>query len=79
MATYTIVRRTGDVGFDVSVVGSDGARQKVLNFQTETEAKAWIVQDEQLDRWRNVGTPLRTSTAAPVQARGDLSALSSGC
>ena len=54
MATYTIVRRTGDVGFDVSVIGSDGARQKILNFQTEAEAEGWIIQDEQLDRWRSV-------------------------
>ena len=79
MATYTIVRRIGDVGFDVSVVGSDGARQTILNFQTEAEAEAWIVQDGRLDRWRSVRTPPHTSTGARIQARADLSSLLSGC
>jgi hypothetical protein len=78
MATYTIIRRIGDVGFDVSVVGSDGARQTILNFQTEVEAEAWIVQDEQLDRWRDMRTAPHPSTDAPVQVRADLSGLSSG-
>jgi hypothetical protein len=79
MATYKIVRRIGDVGLDVSVVGIDGAKQTILNFQTEAEAEGWIIQDEQLDRWRSVRTPPYMSTAARVQVTADLSALLSDC
>jgi len=54
VATYTIVRRTGDDGFDVAVVGNDGARHTILNFKTEADAGAWIVQDEEHDRRRDL-------------------------
>ena len=54
MARYTIVRNAGDDGFDVAVVGSDGARQTILNFQTEADAKAWIVEDERDERRRSL-------------------------
>jgi hypothetical protein len=54
MASYTIVPRIGDDGFDVAVVGSDGARQTILNFKTEADAGAWIAQDEQHDRRRDL-------------------------
>ena len=54
MGTYTIVRRTGDDGFDVAVVGNDGARHTILNFKTEADAGAWIVQDEEHDRRRDL-------------------------
>ena len=56
MATYTIVRSNGDDGFDVAVVGSDGVRQTLLNFPTEADAEAWIVQDEQHERRRGLMT-----------------------
>jgi hypothetical protein len=52
MATYMIVPRTGDDGFDISVVGDRGDRHTILNFKTEADAEAWIVQDEQHDRRR---------------------------
>jgi len=54
MAIYTILRRIGDDGFDVSVVGSDGTRQTILNFTTEADAEAWIRQDKQDDRRRGL-------------------------
>ncbi len=54
MATYAIVPRIGDDGFDVSVVGSDGARQTILNFRTEADAEAWIVQDKKADQRRDL-------------------------
>jgi hypothetical protein len=52
MANYTVVPRSSDDGFDVAVIGNDGARQTILNFRTETDAKAWIVQDERHERRR---------------------------
>jgi hypothetical protein len=54
MASYTIVPRISDDGFDVAVVGSNGARQTILNFKTEADAGAWIAQDEQHDRRRDL-------------------------
>lgn len=56
MATYTIVHSIGDDGFDVAVVGSDGVRQTLLNFPTEADAEAWIVQDEKDERRRGLMT-----------------------
>ena len=56
MASYTIVRNIGDDGFDVAIVGSDGVRQTILNFSTEADAEAWIVQDELDERRRGLMT-----------------------
>lgn len=56
MATYKIVRSSGEDCFDVAVVGSDGARQTLLNFPTEADAAAWIVQDEKHERRRGLMT-----------------------
>jgi len=46
MATYTVIPRTDQTGFDVAVVGNDGARQTLLGFETEVDAQAWIEQDK---------------------------------
>ena len=54
LATYKIARRVGDDGFDVSVVGSDGARQTILDIKTRADAEARIIQDEQHDRRRGL-------------------------
>jgi hypothetical protein len=56
MASYTVVPRSTDDGFDVAVIGTDGARQTILNFRTETDAMAWIVQDERHERRRGFAT-----------------------
>ena len=46
MATYTISPRSNQAGFDVAVIGDDGARQTMLGFQTKAEAEAWIDEDK---------------------------------
>jgi hypothetical protein len=52
MATYTVIPRPLSRGFNVLVVGDNGARQTMLNFQTEAEAQSWIDADMKLDaRW----------------------------
>ncbi|MEJ0017306.1 MAG: hypothetical protein WDN25_12195 [Acetobacteraceae bacterium] len=53
MANYTVVPRSADDGFDVAVIGGDGARQTVLNFRTQADAEAWIMQDEEHERRQN--------------------------
>jgi hypothetical protein len=43
-------------------VGSNGARQTILGFDTEAAARAWIAQDEQLtnaaERFRRLVLPV---------------------
>jgi hypothetical protein len=48
MATYTIIPRTGGDGFDIGLIGENGARQTMLGFATETDAEAWIESDRRL-------------------------------
>jgi hypothetical protein len=50
MATYTVIPRVDPIGFDVAVVGSDGARRTLLDFETWRDARAW----DELDRARAV-------------------------
>jgi hypothetical protein len=57
MSTYTIIARTDQVGFSVGVVGDDGARQTILGFKTEADARAWIAQDERLNNAANPFLP----------------------
>jgi hypothetical protein len=45
MATYEISCGT-DRGFNVKIVGDDGARQTMLGFPTREAAEAWIVEDQ---------------------------------
>ena len=49
MATYTIIPRPDQSGFDIAIVGADGTRQTMLGFKTTNDAKAWIIQDERLN------------------------------
>lgn len=44
MATYEISPEI-DRGFNVKIVGDDGARQTMLGFPTREAAEAWIVDD----------------------------------
>ena len=45
MATYTISRRDNHSGFEVQVIGDDGAHQTLLGFRTRDEACDWIALD----------------------------------
>jgi len=47
---YDIAIRTDGAGFDVHIVSTNGARQTVLGFATETAAEHWIAQDQRLTR-----------------------------
>jgi hypothetical protein len=49
MANYIIVPNGDGSGFNISVSGSDGARQTMLGFESEEEAEAWISQDKRLN------------------------------
>ncbi|HTI82273.1 MAG TPA: hypothetical protein VL614_17620 [Acetobacteraceae bacterium] len=44
MATYEISSEL-DRGFNVKIIGDDGARQTMLGFPTREAAEAWIVDD----------------------------------
>jgi hypothetical protein len=48
MITYTVVPSGDETGFHVKVDGSDGNRQTILGFATESDAEAWIASDKQL-------------------------------
>jgi hypothetical protein len=48
MATYTIIPNPDGTGFNISIAGSDGARQTMLGFESEAEAEAWIARDRRL-------------------------------
>jgi hypothetical protein len=47
--TYVILPRTAG-GFDVKIVGDDGARQTMLGFPTRVAAQAWILEDQRRSR-----------------------------
>ena len=47
MATYTLITRP-DGGYDIQIVGADGAHQTMLGFRTEADANVWITQDKRL-------------------------------
>jgi hypothetical protein len=65
MTTYTIVPNGDGTGFNISIAGSDGARQTMLGFASKAEAEAWIVQDRRLSQ---VPTPQMSD--ASVSAYG---------
>lgn len=46
MATYRIIPKVDRTGFDVAIVGNDGARQTLLGFKTHADARAWIARDK---------------------------------
>jgi hypothetical protein len=50
MTNYIIIPDSSGSGFNVGVMGADGARQTLLGFETEADAEAWIVQDKRLGR-----------------------------
>jgi hypothetical protein len=48
MTTYSIIPTADGTGFNISIAGSNGARQTMLGFASEAEAEAWIAQDRRL-------------------------------
>ena len=48
MITYTVIASTDETGFHVKIAGSEGNRQTILGFVTESDADAWIVNDKRL-------------------------------
>jgi hypothetical protein len=48
MITYTVNASADQTGFHVKIAGSDGNRQTILGFVTESDADAWIADDKQL-------------------------------
>ena len=45
MVTYAIAARSGRDGFDIEIVGRDGAHQTMRGFKTQEDAEAWVVED----------------------------------
>jgi hypothetical protein len=50
MATYTIIPRPGGDGFDIALIGDNGARQTMLGFASEADAKAWVEANMRMDK-----------------------------
>jgi hypothetical protein len=48
MITYTIIASAEKTGFHVKIDGSDGNRQTILGFATESDAETWIANDKRL-------------------------------
>lgn len=65
MTTYAIVPNADGTGFNISIAGSDGARQTMLGFKSEAEAEAWIAQDR-----RRSELPVRRETTSSASAYG---------
>ena len=49
MSKYTVRSSSSGVGFDIAVIGGDGARNTLLGFDTEMEAQRWIARDKRLN------------------------------
>jgi hypothetical protein len=49
MSKYTVCPADGGVGFNVSVVSDNGARNTLLGFATEKAAETWIAVDRRLN------------------------------
>jgi hypothetical protein len=48
MITYTVIASADQTGFHVKIDGSDGNRQTILGFVTESDVDAWIASDKRL-------------------------------
>jgi hypothetical protein len=48
MITYAVIASADQTGFHVKIAGSDGDRQTILGFVTESDADAWIASDKRL-------------------------------
>jgi hypothetical protein len=48
MITYTVIASADRMDFHVKIAGSDGNRQTMLGFRTESDADAWIANDKRL-------------------------------
>lgn len=57
MTKYTILPSGDGTGFNISIAGSDGARQTLLGFESEAEAEAWILQDKRLSQIPTASVP----------------------
>ena len=49
MATYTVIPRADQAGFDIAVISDNGVRQTMLGFKTEADAELWIEDDKKRD------------------------------
>ena len=49
LSKYTVRPADDGVGFNVSVVGENGARNTLLGFATEKAAETWITRDRRLN------------------------------
>ena len=48
MTTYTIIPARDGSGFQIGVVGHDGARHTMLGFESEADAEAWIAAEAKM-------------------------------
>jgi len=64
MADYQITPN-GD-GYDIRIIGGNGARQTVLGFASQSDAEAWVAQDKRLN---DAADPFRPARFKPATAR----------
>ena len=71
MASYTVIQKVDQPGFQVAIVGSDGVRQTILGFATQADAEAWISRDKWQSAAERYLIPLnqRTDHWRPVQSQ----------
>ena len=66
MATYKVIPQAAGRGFNIKVIGANGARQTLLGFATEADAEAWIAADRALDAgWISMERASPTDGPAP--------------
>jgi hypothetical protein len=58
--TYMIVGRDDGAGYNVELIDAIGVHHTILGFETETEAQAWIKQDQRV----SIGAAQATATTS---------------
>jgi hypothetical protein len=58
MSKYDVRPADSGIGFDIVVLGGNGARNTLLGFGTEIEAQAWIARDKRLNDHTDPFMPL---------------------
>ncbi len=68
MTKYTITPNGDSTGFNISIAGSNGARQTLLGFASEADAEAWILQDKRRGDRPTASMPTASAAAADSTA-----------
>jgi hypothetical protein len=69
MITYTVIASAGQTDFHVKIAGSDGNRQTILGFVTESDADAWIANDKRLTNHTALWNPINSTARSESRSR----------